>query len=99
MCLPGCKLPRAVSDSTTTLKWYNAAYNSGTKVLRMDSFSYHPTQPLDTVLKYTPYQTDYITFRSGALQLTDFNLEKYKKDSSILAQHFDRNPTGDYHLP
>ncbi|HZH99701.1 MAG TPA: hypothetical protein VEX63_01055, partial [Flavisolibacter sp.] len=74
-----------LSDSTTTLHWYNAAYNSGTKVLRMDSFSYHPTQPLDTVLKYTPYQTDYITFRSGALQLTDFNLEKYKKDSSILA--------------
>jgi len=73
------------ADSTTTLKWYNAAYNAGTKVLRMDSFSYYPTQPLDSVMKYTPYQTDYITFRSGALQLTDFNLERYKKDSSILA--------------
>jgi hypothetical protein len=72
-------------DSTTTLKWYNAAYNSGNKVLSMDSFSYYPTQPLDSVMKYTPYQTDYITFHSGALKLTDFNLEKYKKDSSILA--------------
>jgi len=74
-----------LTDSTTTLKWYNAAYHSGSKVLRMDSFSYYPTQPLDSVMKHTPYQTDYITFQSGALQLTDFNLEQYKKDSAIQA--------------
>jgi hypothetical protein len=71
-------------DSTTTLQWYNAAYNAGTKVLSLDSFNYHPTRSLDSVMATTPYQTDYITFRSGAIRLTDFNLQQYKKDSSII---------------
>ncbi|MBD0350607.1 MAG: hypothetical protein ICV65_05585 [Flavisolibacter sp.] len=72
------------TDSTTTLKWYNANYNYSNKTLRLDSFVYYPTQPLDSVIAQTPYQTDYITFRSGALKLTEFNLEEYNKDSALL---------------
>ncbi|MBD0332484.1 MAG: hypothetical protein ICV66_07495, partial [Chitinophagaceae bacterium] len=48
-------------DSTTTLKWYNADYNYSNRTLSLDSFVYHPTQPRDSVIEETPYQTDYIT--------------------------------------
>ncbi|MGZ5190634.1 MAG: hypothetical protein ACXWCZ_06405, partial [Flavisolibacter sp.] len=62
-------------DSNTTLKWYNAEFNSGKKTLRLDSFEYHPTQSRDSVMAHAPYQTDYITLKTGNLFLTDFNLE------------------------
>lgn len=72
-------------DSTTTIKWYNAGYDNASKTLSLDSFSYYPTQPRDSVIANTPYQIDYITFHSGAIQFTGFNLEKYKTDSSFIA--------------
>ncbi len=73
------------ADSTTTLKWYNADYSYKNKTLSLDSFSYYPTQPKHSVIANTPYQTDYITFKSGKVSLTDFNLEAYKKDSALQA--------------
>jgi hypothetical protein len=72
-------------DSSKTLKWFNAEYNSSGKTLTLDSFYYHPTQSLDTFIARKKFQDDYITFRSGPLKLTDFNLDKYSIDSSFLA--------------
>ncbi|MCW3074520.1 MAG: hypothetical protein JWP69_1589 [Flaviaesturariibacter sp.] len=72
-------------DSNTTLNWYNASYNAKNKTLGLDSFIYHPTRSLDSVMATTPYQTDYITFRSGAMLVSDFNLDRYKVDSAIIA--------------
>ncbi len=72
-------------DSATTLKWFNAEYNSSTKTLKLDSFNYHPTQSLDTFLARKKFAADYITFHSGPVKLADFNLDKYNKDSSIVA--------------
>ncbi|MGZ8538959.1 MAG: hypothetical protein ACXWV9_11885, partial [Flavisolibacter sp.] len=72
-------------DSNTTLKWYNAEFNSGKKTLSLDSFEYHPTQSRDSVMAHAAYQTDYITLKTGNLLLTDFNLEKYETDSAIIA--------------
>ena len=72
-------------DSNTTLNWYNAEYSYKNKTLTLDSFNYHPTQSRDSVVARTPYQTDYITFHSGLVKITDFNLEKYKKDSALIA--------------
>ena len=72
-------------DSTTTLKWYNAGYDYAKKTMSLDSFSYYPTQPRDSVIAHTPHQTDYITFKSGAVNMADFNLDEYKKDSALIA--------------
>ena len=72
-------------DSNTTLKWYNAGYDAGRKVFRLDSFSYHPTVPQDTLVARTPYQIDYITFNAGPIELTGFDLTQYKKDSALVA--------------
>lgn len=72
-------------DSNTTLKWFNAEYSYQNKTLSLDSFSYHPTQPRDSVIAKTPHQIDFITFHSGNLKISDFNLEKYEKDSALIA--------------
>jgi hypothetical protein len=72
------------TDSVLTLKWYNANYNSAEKTLGLDSFFYHPTQPLDSVMSRAAFQTDYISLRTGPLQLTGFNLDNYEKDSALV---------------
>lgn len=73
-------------DSTTTLQWYNAAYDAGHKTLSLDSFVYHPTASKDSVMAHTPYQTDYITLHTGAVKLIDFNLDQYQKDTALIAR-------------
>ena len=49
-------------DTKTTLKWFNADYDYKSKTLSLDSFTYYPTEPLDSFLVKAPYETDYITF-------------------------------------
>ena len=72
-------------DSTTTMRWFNADYNSGKKTLSLDSFQYHPTQPLDSVIARTPFQTDYITVKTGNVLMKGFSLDRFEKDSSLIA--------------
>lgn len=72
-------------DSNTTLQWHNAQYNNSNRTLSLDSFNYHPTLPLDSFLKIAPYQTDYITVRSGAISINGLDAEQYDKDSSLIA--------------
>jgi hypothetical protein len=78
-------------DSNTTIKWYNAGYSGSEKIFRLDSFQYYPTRPRDSVIKNTPYQTDYITFKSGGIKISDFSLEKYEKDSALFAGNIEIN--------
>ena len=73
-------------DSNTTLQWYNADYNYGRKAFHLDSFNYHPTRPLDSVLARSAFQTDYITLRTGAVDLSGFDLDAYEKDSALIIQ-------------
>ncbi len=73
-------------DSNTTLKWYNAAYSSNTKTISLDSFYYAPTQPRDSVIEKSLFQTDYKTFKTGKISLEGFDLEKYKKDSALIVR-------------
>ena len=73
-------------DSNTTLQWYNARYNNTTRSLSLDSFIYHPTQPLDTVLAKAPYQLDYITFKTGDVTIDGLDVAQYEMDSSFIAQ-------------
>src|SRR5439155_26665205 len=73
------------TDSNAILKWYNAGYNAQDKVMTLDSFVYHPLRSRESVMTSTPYQTDYITFQSGPLKFTGFDLERYNKDSVFIA--------------
>jgi hypothetical protein len=73
------------ADSSISLKWYNAEFNADKKILALDSFSYRPSRSLDSVMAQSPFQTDYITLSTGRIQMSEFNLDKYEKDSSIIA--------------
>jgi hypothetical protein len=72
-------------DSNTTLHWYNALYNNSSRTISLDSFIYHPTQPLDSVLAHAPYQLDYITLKTGAVAISGLDVARYEKDSSFIA--------------
>ena len=72
-------------DSVRTMKWYNAGFDNKSKTLSLDSFKYSPTSPRDSVIANTPYQTDYVTFQSGSIQLKNFDIENYKADTAIMA--------------
>jgi hypothetical protein len=74
------------ADSAVSLKWYNAEFNADKKILALDSFSFRPARSLDTVMAQSKYQTDYITVSTGRIQLNEFNLDKYEKDSSLIAK-------------
>ncbi|MGZ5287542.1 MAG: hypothetical protein ACXWB9_10175, partial [Flavisolibacter sp.] len=73
-------------DSVKTLRWYNAEYSSGKKTLSLDSFQYHPTQSLDSVMAQSEFQTDYITLKTGSLVMDGFDLERFEKDSALIAE-------------
>ncbi|HEU4469935.1 MAG TPA: hypothetical protein VFR58_02530 [Flavisolibacter sp.] len=72
-------------DSNTVLKWYNASYNAAARNFILDSFSYQPAKPRDTVMKYALFQQDYISFQSGSVVITGFDLERYERDSLLQA--------------
>ena len=80
------RIPRGqFVDSNTTLNWYNADYNNTTRTLNLDSFVYHPTQPVDSAVARAPYQFDYITLRTGAIAISGLDVEQFEKDSSFIA--------------
>lgn len=72
------------SDSNSIIKWYNAQYNNEGKTLNLDSFNYNPALQRDSAIAKTPYQFDYITFKSGAITFTGFDLQKYQQDSALV---------------
>lgn len=72
-------------DSNTTFRWYNALYSNTNRTLTLDSLNFHPTLPLDSVLAYAPYQLDYITMKTGAVNIAGLNAEQYEIDSSFIA--------------
>ena len=75
------------SDSIKTLRWYNAEYSSDKKMLSLDSFQYQPTRHRDSVMARAQFQTDYITLKTGSLVMDGFDLERFEKDSSLIAEN------------
>ncbi|CAN5509435.1 hypothetical protein BH23BAC1_BH23BAC1_24750 [soil metagenome] len=73
------------SDSVTTLKWYNAEYNNSNKTLNLDSIVYQPTRSKDSLLAIANHEFDYIVVNTGAVEITDLDIEKFKNDSSFFA--------------
>ncbi|MDQ3551160.1 MAG: DUF748 domain-containing protein, partial [Bacteroidota bacterium] len=72
-------------DNNRTIKWHNARFDNGNRTLSLDSFSYHPTQSLDSALARALYRFDYMTLKTGAMQITGLDVSQYEKDSSFIA--------------
>ncbi|HZG00404.1 MAG TPA: hypothetical protein VEY71_05340, partial [Chitinophagales bacterium] len=69
-------------DSTTTLNWHNVSYAPSGE-LKLDSFSYRPSQPRDVVIERSQYETDYVTFRTGAVHFAGLNAGRFARDSAL----------------
>lgn len=63
--------------------WYNSAYDKSTRFFSADSFSYRPTTELKNFIAASPYQTDYITAKTGAIAVGPFEIEKYLRDTVL----------------
>ncbi|HET9277677.1 MAG TPA: hypothetical protein VFN95_05810, partial [Flavitalea sp.] len=80
-------------DNKATIRWYNAGYDNINKTFSLDSFSYHPTPARDSAIAQASHQFDYITFHSGPIHFKDFDLQKYRSDTSIIANTIEiKNP-------
>ncbi|MDB5192564.1 MAG: hypothetical protein JWQ96_2127 [Segetibacter sp.] len=73
-------------DSNKTLLWYNANYTNSSRTLSLDSFVYHPTSPVDSVMAKALYELDYMTVKTGAISICGLDVSQYEKDSSFIAQ-------------
>ena len=71
------------SDAKNHFRWYNTSYDKNTRLLSADSFSYRPVQDQQSFIEESPWQTDYITAKTGAISVGPFDIEKYIKDSVL----------------
>lgn len=65
------------------LYWYNAGYNKKTKFFSTDSIYYRPAKERDAYITFQPYQSDYTTIRTGAINFGPFDIDRYIKDTVL----------------
>lgn len=70
-------------NEKTNLKWANVSYNRTDKSLSVDSFSITPVLGRDEFVANHPFQTDYITFKIGNINMNGLDVDHYFIDSSL----------------
>lgn len=73
------------ADSTVTAKWFNAAFDRTTKTFRLDSVSYQPALSRDSFLAKQTYQADYITAKSGAVEISPVDINQFINKNELSA--------------
>ncbi|MBS1654427.1 MAG: hypothetical protein JSU05_06270, partial [Bacteroidetes bacterium] len=72
-------------DGKNIFQWNNAILDPTAKNLVADSFSYSPVADKDSFIAAHPFQTDYITAKTGRITLQNINLANYINDSTLNA--------------
>lgn len=70
-------------NTSDEFSWYNAEYDKKTRRFSLDSFSYRPVQEKEAFLKAQTTQVDYMTVRTGRLEIGTFDIQRYIKDSIL----------------
>ncbi|MGZ8510097.1 MAG: hypothetical protein ACXWWA_06950 [Chitinophagaceae bacterium] len=63
--------------------WFNIAYDKNTKHFSADSFSYRPAKNQESFIASSTWQTDYITAKTGAINIGPLNIDTYIKDTVL----------------
>lgn len=63
--------------------WYNAAYNRMTRLFSLDSFTYRPAANKEAFIAAQKFQTDYMTARTGRVEIGPFDIDRYIRDSIL----------------
>jgi hypothetical protein len=70
-------------DAKKHLDWLNVSYDKPTKTLTADSFTFHPALSKEDFMAGQKYQSDYMTFRTGAISANSLDIDKYLADTII----------------
>ncbi len=65
------------STATSKLRWNNASFNRSSNTFLLDSFSMTPFLSRDSFVAQQTFQTDYITFKSGAISIGPVDIDTY----------------------
>lgn len=68
-------------NEKSNVHWQNFYLDKAAQTLSLDSFSFEPVLTREAFVAGSPYQTDYMTFRTGAIHITQFDPEVYLSDS------------------
>lgn len=73
-------------DSITLFNWYNANFVRSNNNFILDSVSYRPAAEKDSFLARQDFQTDYITFKTGSVNISNFDLDNYVSNEIVNAE-------------
>jgi hypothetical protein len=76
----------SLRDSNTAVSWIAARYDAADNRLSFDSLAVVPLASREAFIAGRPYQTDYITFHSGPLQLNGFNRQRFEEEGFLEAR-------------
>ncbi|MCW3116763.1 MAG: hypothetical protein JWM28_845 [Chitinophagaceae bacterium] len=72
-------------DREHIFNWDNLSFDQNSHTLSVDGLNYQPALSRDSLVAAYPYQVDYITARTGRMQLLDVDLAAYINDSILKA--------------
>lgn len=72
--------------SVSKLTWHNASFNRGINTFLLDSFSMIPTLSRDSFVAQQKFQTDYLTFKSGAVTIGPVDIDTYINKKTLHIQ-------------
>lgn len=72
-------------DSNHIITWNKFYFNQSDNSVAVDSFTYSPALSRDSFVLTRKYQADYITAKTGNIQLEGADIESYISDSTIKA--------------
>lgn len=73
------------ADTALTVNWFNAAFDRPRKTFKLDSVSYQPVLPRDSFLAKQTYQVDYITAKSGAVEISPVDINQFINKNELSA--------------
>lgn len=70
-----------IIDEKKHWTWSNFSFSKTAQSATVDSVSFHPVKSRDEFVSASKWQTDYITFKSGKISVSKFDLDQYLEDS------------------
>lgn len=70
-------------DQKNNWQFHNLRFTRASQNITLDSFSYHPVPDQHTFVAASPFQTDYMTFKSGNINISGVDIDRYLSDSTL----------------
>jgi hypothetical protein len=74
-----------INNSSTFFKWNNFTYNHQKESFSIDSVVVYPKQDQETFIALQKFQKEYVTLKTGQINISGFNPADYLKDSVVKA--------------